>query len=318
MFSLDGAEHQRLRRLAAPAFTPRGAERMRTVCAEVINELVDPLTAAGRCDVVADIATLYPTPILCTLVGAPHEDWQQFTEWEEEIAKAYGSNAAAETPKILRAFEQLGSYVEDMIVRRRESLTDDLVSELIRAEEEGDRLTYDELVDLVVMLQSAGTETVSNQLATAVHTLCDYPDQWALLAENPELAPQAVAELQRHHPVVLVTMRVAKEDVELGGVLIPAGTLVVANMAAANRDAEVYDDPDRLDITREGPAPMSFGGGAHNCLGAHLAKIELAEALKVITRRMPHAHRTGPTIWKQSRTGIRGPVALPLEFDAGH
>ena len=164
----------------------------------------------------------------------------------------------------------------------------------------------------------AGTDTTRNQLAAAVQVLCDHPDQWALLAEHPELAPQAVEELMRHSPVIFTTMRKAAEDVELDGVRIPAGTLVIVNTAAANRDPAVYDDPDRLDITREGPATMlTFGGGIHYCLGAHLARLELAEALTVITRRMPNPRRTGPAPWKPL-IGITGPTTLPIEFDAGH
>jgi cytochrome P450 len=122
----------------------------------------------------------------------------------------------------------------------------------------------------------------------------------------------------RHSPIVFASLRVATTDVELGGVLIPAGAFVLANTAAANRDPAVYDEPDRLDLTRQGPAPMlTFGGGAHYCLGAHLARVELAEALKVITRRMPNARRTGPVPWKPL-AGISGPTSLPIEFHAGH
>ena len=148
--------------------------------------------------------------------------------------------------------------------------------------------------------------------------LCDHPEQWALLAEHPELAPKAVEETMRHSPVLLTPMRKAAADVELGGVIIPAGTLVIANTGAANRDPAVYDEPDRLDITRDAPAPMlTFGGGAHYCLGANLARLELAEALTVMTQRMPNPRRTGPAPWK-SLGGVTGPTALPIEFDAGH
>jgi len=166
---------------------------------------------------------------------------------------------------IVQAWEQLDAYLEELIARRRQSLGDDLISELIRAEDPtypGDRLTHDELVSLAAILLNAGTDTTRNQLAAAVQVLCAHPDQWALLAEHPELAPQAVDELIRHSPIVVSSLRVAIEDVELGGVFIPAGTYVVANTASANRDPAVYDDPERLNITREAPpALMTFGGG---------------------------------------------------------
>lgn len=146
--------------------------------------------------------------------------------------------------------------------------------------------------------------------------LCEHPTQWALLAEHPELAPMAVEELIRHTPIVIGNLRTALEDIELCGVRIPAGTMVVANTASANRDPAVYVDPDRLDITRDSASAMlTFGGGVHYCLGAHLARLELVEALRVITRRMRNPRRSGPAPWKPL-TGLSGPTTLPIEF--GH
>src|SRR6476646_11878344 len=297
LLSLDGAEHHRLRRLVSKVFTPKAAERLRTTAVDVINELVDPLAAVGRCDLVADVATQYPIPIICALLGAPRKDWELFSNWTDDIFKLFSWNVAHDAPVILAAREALDAYLDDMIAHRRDALTDDLISELIRAEDDGDRLTHDELRMLAAVLLTAGTDTTRNQLAAAVQVLCDHPDQWALLAEHPELAPNAVEETMRHSPVVFATLRVAVDDVELGGVLIPAGTLVIANTGAANRDPAVYPDP--LDITREAPpAMLTFGGGVHYCLGSHLARLELAEALTVITRRMPNPRRTSPAPWK--------------------
>jgi cytochrome P450 len=151
-----------------------------------------------------------------------------------------------------------------------------------------------------------------------VQALCEHPDQWALLADQPELAPNAVHEVMRYCPIIFGTIRKAAEDVELGGVMMPAGTLVLANTAAANRDPAVYNDPARLDITREDPpAMLTFGGGVHYCLGSNLARLELTEGLRVITQRMPNPSRTGPAPWK-AITGITGPSTLPITFDAGH
>ena len=164
----------------------------------------------------------------------------------------------------------------------------------------------------------AGTDTTRNQLAAAVYFLRDHPDQWALLGAHPELAGNAVHELMRYSSIVFALVRVAAEDVDLGGVTIRAGSLVVANIAAAHRDPAVYDDPDRLDIGRELTAPiLSFGSGAHYCLGSHLARLELVEALRIITSRMPNPRAGGLAHWSRL-TGITGPTALPLEFDPGH
>jgi cytochrome P450 len=205
-----------------------------------------------------------------------------------------------------------------MIDRRREHLTDDLISDLIRAEDDGDHLSHDEMLMLAATLLGAGTDTTRNQLAAAVQVLADHPDQWALLARHPELATNAVHELMRYCPIIFAVPRKTAEDVELGGVTIPAGTLVLANTASANRDPAVYDDPERLDITREdAPAMLTFGGGVHYCLGAHLVRIELTEGLRVITQRMHNPRSTRPAAWK-AMTGIIGPISVPLEFDPGH
>jgi cytochrome P450 len=318
LLCMDGAEHHRLRRLVSKAFAPRAAARLRTTISEVITELVTPLTATGRCDIVSDVAQKYPIPIICALLGTNRHDWKLFSDWTDDIMKTFGWTAAQDESDILRSWTALDAYLDDMIADRRNALTDDLISDLIRAEDDGDRLTHDELLMLAAGLLMAGTDTTRNQLAAAIYTLCDHPDQWVLLAEHPELAPNAVEEIMRHSPVAAATFRTAAVDVELGGVTIPAGTLTIVNAAAANRDPAVYDDPDRLDITRDGPAAMlTFGGGVHYCLGSHLARAELVEALTVITRRMPNARRTGPAPWKPL-TGMSGPITLPIEFDTGH
>ncbi len=316
LVSMDGAEHKRLRRLVARAFTPRAAERMRAACVDVITELVDRQVAAGRCDVVADIATPYPVPIICALLGAPASDWQLFTGWAADIMQAFGLGVAEHADSILRAWTELSAYVEQLIAARRRSLGDDLISELIRSEDDGDRLSHDELANLVALLLIAGTDTTRNQLAAAVQVLAAHPEQWELLARRPDLAPQAVEELMRHTPIVPGAMRVATVDVEFGGMTFPTGSVVIANTAAANRDPQVFADPDRLDITRQDAAPMqTFGGGMHYCLGAHLARVELTEALRVITARLTAVRVTGPVPWKPL-TGISGPLALPIEFSA--
>ncbi|OBK10419.1 cytochrome P450 [Mycobacterium asiaticum] len=316
LISLDGTEHNRLRRLVSQAFTPKAAARMRTVCTSVMTALVDKYADSGHCDMVTDISRPYPIPIICEMLGAPSEDWQLFSTWASDITKAFGGNVAAEEPAILRAWEQFEAYIEALIARRRRSLTDDLISDLIRAQDDG--LAYDELVNLIAILLNAGTDTTRNQLAAAVQTLSQHPEQWRLVAEYPELAPRAVEELIRHTPVSSGVIRVATEDAALGGISIPAGTVVVANTASANRDETAYHLPDRLDITRAQPQPMlTLGGGMHYCLGAHLARVELTEALRVITRRMPNIKVTGPAPWRPP-TELSGPISLPVEFTPGH
>jgi cytochrome P450 len=315
LLCLEGEAHRRLRSLVSKAFTPRASARLHDTIVEVINGLVDRVAAEGRCDIVADIARPYPVPIICALLGAPREDWQQFSLWADDIFTAFTlSPGGIDESLVMRAWGELDDYVDDMVAQRRHTLTDDLLSELIRAEDDGDRLNADELRMLAAGLLLAGTDTTRNQLAASVDVLCDHPDQWALLADRPELAANAVEETMRHSPIACGTLRVVSEDTELAGVVFPAGTMVLVNTFAANRDTTVYDDPDRFDITREGvPAVLSFGGGIHYCLGANLARLELAEALKILTQRMPTPARTGPAPWKPMM-GLSGPTALPMRF----
>lgn len=315
LLALDGPAHTRLRRLVSKAFTPRATARLDSVITEVITDLVTPLCATGHCDVVADIAQPYPVPVICALLGAPVEDSGLLSQWADDIFKLFTRDALAHERKILFAFAAFDAYLDDMVAERRLCRTDDLLSDLIRAEEDGDRLSGEELCRMAQALLLAGTDTTRNQLAAAVQVLCENPAQWALLGEHPELVPHAVDELMRHSPVAFSAIRVALEDVEVGGVVIPSGTQVLVSGAAANRDPDVFPDPDRLDVTRENASAMvTFGGGVHYCLGADLAKAELVHALRVLTARMHRPRLVGPAPWKPL-VGITGPVALPIEFD---
>lgn len=317
LLGLDGEPHRRLRSLVSKAFTPRASARMHNTIVEVINDLIDHVAAQGRCDVVTDIARPYPVPIICALLGAPREDWQLFSRWADEIFTAFTFNPdGVDEAFVMRAWGELDDYVDEMVARRRHTPTDDLLSALIRAEDEGDRLNAAELRMLAGGLLLAGTDTTRNQLAGSIDALVDHPDQWALLAENPELAANAVEETIRHSPIGSGTLRTVTEDTDFAGHLFPAGTMVIVNTLAANRDPAVYDDPDRFDVTRSGaPAVLTFGGGIHYCLGANLARLELAEALKIVTCRMTNPSRTGPAPWKPMME-LSGPTTLPIEFSS--
>ncbi|MBY0289105.1 MAG: cytochrome P450 [Mycobacteriaceae bacterium] len=318
MMCKEGAEHHRLRSLVSRAFTPRATSRLQDTIDTVINDLFDRVADAGRCDVVADIARSYPIPIICALLGAPQADWASFAEWAEDIfmLSNFDCNLVEEADSVMRAWAQLDGYVDEMINERRKRLTDDLLSELIRAEDNGDRLNAEELRMTVASLLMAGTDTTRNQLSASVQVLCDHPDQWAMLVDHPELAMRAVEESMRHSPSVCSTVRTVLEDATYGGYTFPAGSFIILNTFAANRDPEVYSDPDTIDITRESPpAILTFGGGVHYCLGANLARMELAGALKVLARRMSNPRRIGAAPWKPM-LGMSGPTQLTVEFDS--
>ena len=200
--------------------------RLHDTIVEVMNGLVERAAGAGRCDVVTDLARPYPVPIICALLGAPREDWQQFSLWADDVFKAFSFTVDLPDlePVVMRAWRQLDDYVDDMVARRRHTLTDDLLSDLIRAEHDGDRLDAAELRMMAAGLLLAGTDTTRNQVAASIDVLSDHPEQWELLRDDPDLAMTAVDETMRHSPIAGATMRLATEDVELAGVVIPAGT----------------------------------------------------------------------------------------------
>jgi hypothetical protein len=174
LLSLDGAAHLRQRRLVSKAFTPKAAGRLRTTCADIISELVGNHASTGRCDVVSDIARRYPIPIICALLGTAPDDWHLFSDWADDIFKVFEWNVVNDEPDILRAWRALENYVDDMLTRRHEALTDDLLSDMIRAEVDGDRLAHDELLTLAATLLMAGTDTTRNQLAAAVQVFSEH------------------------------------------------------------------------------------------------------------------------------------------------
>jgi cytochrome P450 len=317
LLCVEGETHRRLRGLCSKAFTPRTVARLHDTMVDVMDGLVDRVAADGRCDVVADLARPYPVPIICALLGAPREDWQRFSSWADDIFQAFSITADIRQlePVVMQAWRELDDYVDEMVEHRRHSLTDDLLSDLIRAEDDGDRLDAAELQMLAGGLLLAGTDTTRNQVAASVQVLCEHPDQWDLLRERPELAMHAVEETMRHSPIAGGTLRLVVEDAEVDGYLFPAGTMVLVNTFAANRDPAVYDDADRVDITREGaPAILTFGGGVHYCLGANLARREIAEALNVLCNRLRNPRIAGPAPWKPI-VSLSGPKVLPIEFD---
>src|SRR3954468_9531596 len=251
ILSMEGPEHSRLRRLVASAFTPKSADRLRPFMRTVVGGLVDEFSARGTCEFVADVCEPYPIPIICELLGAPKEDWKLFSRWATDIFRIFKAHVVTTLPVIQAAPAELDEYVRQMIAERRKQPANDLLSDLIAAEEAGDRLATDELVMLAEAVLMAGTDTTRNQLACSVALFTEYPEQWARLAEEPELAPRAVEESMRYLGAVRGTARIASEDIEYKDVVFPSGTLVATSIVGANFDPTVWTDPGSFDITRE-------------------------------------------------------------------
>ena len=316
ILSEEGDAHSRLRRIVSSAFTPKAAEPLRPFMADVMNELVDPVESAGKTEAIADICDPYPIPIICELLGAPREDWKLFSGWATDVFRIFSNNLREDMPVIAAARDELDGYVSELITARRADPREDLLTDLIAAEEEGDRLSSEELLMMAEAVLLAGTDTTRNQLGCALALFADFPDQWARLAEQPELAPRAVEEVMRYLGAIRGTGRFAAEDTEYNDVVFPKGTLLFPSFVASNFDGERFADANRFDITRSGESPhLTFGSGIHFCLGAWLARAELQEALIVLSQRLTNLRPDGPVTWKPTTFGIWGPEKLPLAFD---
>jgi cytochrome P450 len=320
ILSAEGEMHTRLRRLVAPAFSPRSADRLRPFMREVINGLVDKVSAAGTADFAVDVCEPYPIPIICELLGAPKSDWQLFSRWANDVLEIFSLDMAQKLDLIMRTQDELDAYTRELIAERRSKPADDLLTDLIAQEEAGDRLSNDELVGMVNAVIVGGTDTTRNQLGCAVNLFAQHPEQWALLAERPELAQRAVEESMRYFGAVRGTARFASVDIEYKDVMFPAGTFMAVGLAEANLDTAVFDQPEKFDITahKSDQPQLTFGSGIHYCLGQALARAELQEALPLLAQRMPNLRLDGATTWKPDGVGIFGPAHMPVAFDPGH
>ncbi len=316
ILNAEGDVHVRLRRLVAPAFSPRSADRLRPFMRETVNSLLDPFAASGKAEVVSDICEPYPIPIICELLGAPKEDWKLFSRLATEILLIFSENLAENMSVFIAAQQELEKYTEGLIEKRRSVPADDLITDLIAAEEAGDKLNTEELTMMVDAVIVGGTDTTRNQLGLALALFAEYPEQWALLGKDHSLAQRAVEEVLRFSGAVGGTIRFASEDIEYNGVLFPKGTFMSTSMSTGNYDASVFPTPEKFDITREpvGQPHLSLGAGIHYCLGASLARAELQEAFTVLSQRMLNLELDGPVVYKPSGVGIFGPASLPVKF----
>jgi cytochrome P450 len=314
VIALDGPDHVRLRRLVARAFTPRAADRHRATMQAYANRLVDRFASRGSCEFVTEFADHYPIEVMCEVLGVPPEDHHLFAAWGDSLTYVLSLELASRIDDVRRAAEGLGDYVDGLVADRTRAPRDDLVTDLVQASEDGDRLSPEELRAMIAALLFAGYDTTRNQLGHALFVFAHHPDQWALLGERPELVDRAVDEVMRLHGAVIGVPRLTTDEVEVDGWLIPAGTVVFLAFRSANRDEAAFVDPLRFDITLERGPHLSFGGGPHYCLGANLARAEMAEALLVLARRLPGLRLDGEVTWR-TETGIVGPTALPVAFD---
>jgi cytochrome P450 len=312
ILTMDPPDHTRLRTLVARAFTARRVEELRPRVRDLAGRLAGDMRAAGPpVDLVEDFALPLPVGVICELLGVPVADRPRFRVWSDAALST--SSLTAEEAVANR--EELREYMRGLIAAHRVTPADDLMTALIEARDVADRLTELELVDMCIAILVAGHETTASQIPNFVFVLLEEPERWAQLREDPDLVPAAVEELLRFVPLGAGAAfpRYAREDVEVGGVLVRAGEPVMVAVGAANRDALRFDSPGELRFAREGNQHLAFGHGLHHCLGAPLARLELQEALRVLLAELPRLRVAGDIVWKTQML-VRGPRTMPVAW----
>jgi cytochrome P450 len=312
---LDPPDHTRLRRLVTKAFTPRTVERLRPRVQALVDELLDAVVPTGSIELIEDLAYPLPVQVISELLGVPPEDHERFKGWSRDLARGLDPDFIL-PPEVLErrkeAIDAFSAYFLELIAERRRAPQDDLLSALVAAEDEGDRLTEQELLSTCTLLLVAGHETTVNLIANGALALLRHPDQLRRLREDPSVDRSAVDELLRFDAPVQMTGRVALEDIELDGATLEKGTFGLLLLASANRDPAAFPAPDRLDLGRTDNHHLSFGFGTHFCLGAPLARLEGEVALTTLVRRCPDLALATDTPRYKDNLILRGLEALPL------
>lgn len=315
MLNMDPPDHTRLRTLVSRAFTPRMIEHLRPRIQQITDELLAAVQSQGKMDVIADFAFPLPMTVISDMLGVPVEERKPFRTWTQDLLTSLATpeNEAAG----MAAAEAFIAYIKTLITRKRAHADDDLTSSLVRVEEEGDRLSEDELITMIWLLITAGHETTTNLLGNGVLALFQHPEQLHQLQQNPALLPSAIEELLRYTAPVLITgTRWAREDFPFHGQTIGRGDLVRILLISANSDPEQFTDPETLDITRVVKHHLAFSRGMHVCLGAPLARLEGQIALGTLLERFPNLHLAcapEQLTWSQVPF-LRGLKALPVAF----
>jgi pimeloyl-[acyl-carrier protein] synthase len=314
MTDVDPPDHTRLRNLVQQAFTPRVVEDMRSGVSDFADDLLAGMAGRGEVDLIKALAYPLPVLVIAALLGVPSEDRERFQRWSAEMADSVdptthgpGSEAGGEARNRLRRY--LGGIAE----QRRRQPKDDMISRLAAAQEQGDRLSKNELLDMCVLLLAAGHETTVNLIGNGLNALLDHPDELERLRARPELLESAVEEFLRYDSPVQMNSRVPTEDVELAGCTLRKGQMILILVGSANRDPEEFADPDRLDVGRGTNRHLAFGRGIHFCLAAPLARMEAQVAIGRLLQRFPNLRRAGDPI-RRPNPVFRGLATLPVSL----
>ncbi|TDD93963.1 cytochrome P450 [Actinomadura rubrisoli] len=313
LLTREPPDHTRLRRLVSAAFTARRTEDLRGRVRALADSLIDGFAARGECELIAEFAYPLPMAIMCELLGVPASDRHFFRQWTSNAVRpGKGDGRAVDAPRP-------GDYLRALVSAKRAEPGDDLISDLVGAEEDG-RLSDTELISMIFLLLIAGHENTAGLIGNGILALLGNPRQLSLLRERPGLIESAVEEVLRYDgPMELAAWRFTTEPVTIGDVTIPTGEPVVIALAAAHRDPDRFDAPEQFDITRTDNAHLGFGYGVHHCLGAPLARLEGAVALEALVRRLPDLAPAVPAdrLRRQPSSLVRGLHELPVTFTPG-
>ncbi|MCX4915998.1 cytochrome P450 [Streptomyces sp. NBC_00687] len=313
MLDLEPPDHTRIRRLVSKAFTPRTVERLKPYVEGLAGELVGRLVEAGGGDLLTDVAEPLPVAVIAEMLGIPESDRAPLRPWSADICGMYELNPSEEVAaRAVRASVEFTEYLRVLIEARRKEPTDDLISGLIAAHDAGDRLTEQEMISTCVLLLNAGHEATVNSTVTGWWNLFRHPAQLADLRADHTLIPSAVEELLRYDTPLQLFERWVLDDIEIDGTTVPRGAEIAMLFGSANRDAEVFASPDTLDLSRAENPHISFSAGIHYCIGAPLARIELAASMSALLTRAPGLRLTEEPVRKPGFV-IRGLEGLKVE-----
>ena len=314
MLRSDPPDHTRLRQLVSKAFTPRAVSSLAPRIEKIVEEHLDAVVASGQMDVIEDLAYPLPVIVIAEMIGVPREDQERFKHWSNEVVRGLGFSSIADARASRKAGLELREYFKGIAEQRRAEPRDDLMSGLLAAEEEGDRLTSDEVMGVLELLLVAGNETTTNLIGNGALALLRNPEQLAELARDPSLIDVAIEELLRYDGPVQATSRIATEDMEIDGTPIRRGQNTILVLGAANHDPERFPNPDRLDFEREDRTHLAFGHGVHFCLGSTLARLEARYAIAALAERFPNLKlATEQPRWRRNLI-LRGMESLPVRF----
>jgi cytochrome P450 len=316
MLTLDDPDHRRLRKLVDAPFRRDRIEALRPAIARLADELMDEMERSGSPDLVHDFARQLPLRVISEMLGLEQTDRQQVTQWMAEFSDIRSPMSVA---RIFSSIGKMMKHLREEFERRRKDPREGLVTELVQAEADGERLSEDELVAMVFLLFIAGHETTTHLVSTSVLDLLGHPDQLDMLKGDPALMPNAVEELHRRNsPVQATKPRMARQDMDFHGMRLKQGDRVMGFLASANADPAHFPEPEKLDLRRENVRHAGYGGGMHLCLGMHLARVESEVALGRLFARWPDLQLSVPAneLRWLGRPGMRGPIAMPMRLGA--